>query len=61
MSDDLRRTVLRKAPKVVRNCPRCDDDFYCGECPDCLTGEHPANRFRHDRGSGDTPESGENG
>jgi len=28
--------------------PRCDDDFFCGECPDCLTGEDPANRMRLD-------------
>ena len=27
--------------------PRCDDDFYCGQCEDCLTGEHPENRPRY--------------
>jgi hypothetical protein len=37
--------------------PRCDDDFYCGECPDCLSGEHPENRPRRadDKGADPTP------
>lgn len=26
--------------------PVCNDDFFCGSCPDCLTGEHPENRPR---------------
>jgi len=24
--------------------PRCDADFYCGQCEDCLSGEHPETR-----------------
>ena len=24
----------------------CGEDFYCGTCPDCLSGEHPENRPR---------------
>ena len=26
----------------------CGEDFYCGTCSDCLSGEHPENRPRFD-------------
>ena len=37
------------APAGKATKKRCDDDFFCGECEDCLSNLDPENNARADR------------